>query len=87
MLGIKIYDQNLIIDPVLSEEFNNTVVKYHYLNKPLEIKYIKSNENKLLLNGKEYKNARLSEKYRDGGLIIDKEILKPLDKIKIEYHF
>ena len=87
VLGIKIYDQNLIIDPVLSEEFNNTVVKYHYLNKPLEIKYIKSNENKLLLNGKEYKNARLSEKYRDGGLIIDKEILKPLDKIKIEYHF
>jgi len=87
ILGIKIYQQNLVIDPVVNEAFNGTTIKYHYLGKPLEVKYINNNKPKVLLNNQEIIGERLVEKYRNGGLIIKNEVLSNLDKIIIEYHY
>lgn len=85
--GIKNQQGNLVLDPVLNEEFNDTVVYYKFLGKDINVKYIKGNKEKLIINGKDIKPNYVENKYKNNSVLIKNEQINKLDNIIIEYHY
>ncbi len=87
VLGIKKFEKNLVIDPVLPKEFNNLVFKYKFNNKNITIKYLISGLNngvsKIDLNGEVVNNNRINNKYRQGGIIIDNNLLNDNNELVV----
>jgi len=83
VLGIRISNKDLVIDPVLPDELYGLKFHYTYLGKPLEVTYhIKSNKpiNTVILNGEEVSFKRFKNAYKDTGIIIDHQLLNAIDE-------
>ncbi|MDF2699475.1 MAG: cellobiose phosphorylase [Haloplasmataceae bacterium] len=77
-LGIRILNNNLILDPVLPNKLNGLSFTYKYEGKPIEVKYhIRDNKGvkKVVINNKEVTFKTLENKYRHAGVIVTKETL------------
>lgn len=86
-LGIKVLNNDLLIDPTISEELNNVNVDYKYFGKDLNITYHLGNERKILVNNLEIESTDYINKYKENGFIISKENLTDLNNIKIDVYF
>ena len=84
-LGIKTYDGNLYLDPVMPKKLRGLNLTYNYRGKKLNIIY---NQNKtvknVIINGVSYTNHLKINKYRDSGILIDYNILNDVNEIIIE---
>lgn len=82
--GIKQMNNKLYLDPV--HELNKLEVKFIYNNKEIVIKYfMNDNKDYLVINGSKINILRENEYYRQGGYLINNELLK--DKNIIEIHY
>lgn len=87
ILGIKVLNDQLYLDPQLTADFDDTLVTYHFKGKEIEIHYLKGNERKLLVNDQVQHVEELHNKYRPSGFVVSDELLKDKDKVKITYYF
>lgn len=85
-LGIKIKNNDLVIDPVLSKEFDKVEVNYKYFDKVIKVIYKLSNDYSVLLNGNNI-TKRLPNKYKNDSFVIDKELLRKTKDILITVNF
>ncbi|VEU81204.1 GH36-type glycosyl hydrolase domain-containing protein [Haploplasma axanthum] len=85
-LGIKVHNNDLLIDPAVSKEFDNVTVNYKYLGKDLKVKYHHSDKNSVLVNGKEV-STFVNNKYKENGYLIDKQELSNATSITVDVFF
>ncbi len=76
-LGVRVLNNDLVLDPVLPNKLDGLKFNYQFDGKDLEITYhIKTNQiNKVIVNKKEISLEYLNNKYRVGGVIINKDLL------------
>lgn len=80
--GIKVINKNLYLDPV--HNLDNVTVEFKFDNKLINVTYYQnSKSDKVVLNNNEIKIARLNNKYRKGAILIDLELLKDTNDIKV----
>ncbi len=80
ILGIRISEKGLIIDPVLKESLDGLKFKYKCFGKDVVFVYRISSTSatkniKVLSNGKEISGVQNNNKYRNGGIVISKEAI------------
>ena len=85
--GIRNKQGDLVLDPVLNDEFNNSTLYYKFLGKDIIVKYLKSNKEKLVINDKEVDPNFIENKYKNNSILIKNEQINKLDQIIIEYHY
>jgi 1,2-beta-oligoglucan phosphorylase len=87
VLGIRIDNENLVIDPVLPKKLDGLILDYHYMNKKIQVIY-HYGEGNVLLNGFEVSYQRLNQKYRDSGIWIEKkELINQEGPIQIDIFY
>jgi len=75
-LGIRQVGGDLVIDPMIPADFSGLVFDFAFDEIPATFIYHLGNaEQKVLMNGKEVKANRVSNRYREGGFLISKEDL------------
>lgn len=76
-LGIRRKSGDLIIDPILPSELDGLRFKFTYQNKPITFNYhLKGSQNQTVeINGEKIEAIALSNRYRQGGFLISKELL------------
>ncbi len=87
VLGIRVQNQNLIIDPVIPRKLDGLVVDYHFMGIKIILKFVYG-KHEIEINNEKYLMTTHQEKYRDGGYVINLEILKHASSpisIKIGY--
>lgn len=84
-LGIKSYNGNLYLDPVMPSNLKGLKFTFNYQGKLLNITY---NQNKvvkeIILNNKSFTNNININKYRKSGILIDKNLLEDVNEIIIK---
>ena len=85
--GIRNKQGDLVLDPVLNDEFNNSTLYYKFLGKDIIVKYLKSNKEKLVINDKEVDPNFIENKFKNNSILIKNEQINKLDQIIIEYHY
>lgn len=84
-LGIKTYDGDLYLDPVMPKKLKGLKLTFNYRGKQLNIIY---NQNKavrnVIINGTAHTNHLKINKYRDSGILIDYNILDDVNEIIVE---
>ncbi|PKK92846.1 MAG: cellobiose phosphorylase, partial [Tenericutes bacterium HGW-Tenericutes-6] len=85
IIGLRIYAQKLVIDPVLPKRLDGLVVDYHMSQKPIKVK-LHYGKGTHLLNNKPFKYEVLSSKYRPSGIALDTNLLSN-DQNIIDYWF
>lgn len=86
MLGLRISGNNFILDPVLEKSLNNLEFDFQICRKNCKIVYKYTNEEKILINGKEVPFTKEYNAYRSGGYVVSQEHLNEEDNI-IEVYF
>lgn len=83
VLGIRTYQNDLVLDPVLPKELDGLTFTYRFNGKPLKIYYHIHEERvkRIVINGKEVAFKRLENKYRLGGALIDRNLLNDEENI------
>jgi len=89
VLGIRFYNQDLVIDPVLSKEYDGLFFDYEIYGKKVTFIYRIKGEccsiSNIDINGKAMRFNRIENPYREGGAQLDKEevlcALKDMNKI------
>ncbi len=87
ILGIKVLDNKLYLDPMLKEAFDQTEVTYHYQGKKLHICYLKGESVSLEINGKKIPMTKQQNQYRNAGFLIDDAFINQQETINITYYF
>ncbi len=78
-LGIRQYDGNLILDPVLPNELDGMEFTYSYLDKPITFVYrLQRKERYVTINGVRVETTDSDNPYRNGGLMVQRDILATL---------
>ncbi len=92
LLGIRVENQQLVIDPVIAADLGTVTFEFAFLGQPLTIVYGQGEASSLTINGQKVDTAslkRTANRYRQGGVIISQEDLagyqKPGQKTRIEY--
>lgn len=77
ILGVKVINGQLVIDPVLPKKLHRLIFTYQFEGKNIEITYhVKQHKiRKVSVNNKVIELKKLKNKYRDAGIIIDKDLL------------
>ena len=84
-LGIKTYQNDLVIDPVMPNKLKGTKLQYNYKGKVLNIEYAKPNNiSKVVLNGQEITTVHHNNKYRTAGIRIDSSLLQETNTIIVK---
>lgn len=81
VLGIRVENKNLIIDPVLPEELNGLTLDYTYAGIPVQYRYhLKTEKDSgILINGAKVSTTETANPYRKGGmLVLEKDARKEL---------
>lgn len=86
-LGVKVFDNKLLIDPAVSKDFNGSTLTYKYKDKKVTIKYNLSDSYKVELNGKDVTNDKFVNKYKVNATLIDDELINNLEEINITYNY
>lgn len=73
-LGIRPQGENLIIDPILTEEMNGLELQYMIDGKPVKMVFRDRGEetNRLIVNGQEVQSNTYQNIYRDGGVSVNR---------------
>ncbi|MGE7365327.1 GH36-type glycosyl hydrolase domain-containing protein [Desemzia incerta] len=74
-LGIRMVKNQLLIDPILTEDLNGLVFDFAYEGVPVQFtfQFIEEETDRILWNDKEIKGSREENPYRKGGLVFQKE--------------
>lgn len=84
VLGIRIENQDLILDPVLPKRLGTVEVNYSYFDRPVRIIYhldYQGDEPRVLVNGQEVSYEAVGNRYRSGGVKLAKEnVVRMLNK-------
>lgn len=84
-LGVKTYQGDLVIDPVMPNKLKGTKLHYNYNGKLLNIEYEKPNKiTKVILNGQEITTVHNNNKYRTAGIRIDSNLLQDVNTIIVK---
>ncbi len=76
VLGFRLEQQDLIIDPVLPDKLNGLQLTYAYLDTPLTIKFeLGTGKEFAELNGQVLSGVQLENPYRQGGIRYSKEMI------------
>lgn len=78
LLGIKIKNQDLVLDPVVPEAYESFGGQLYYLNRPLKLEVRMAQAERLIINDTPIDLSQLERDfnlYREGGYIIPKELL------------
>ncbi|GAA0373891.1 GH36-type glycosyl hydrolase domain-containing protein [Bacillus horti] len=77
-LGIRIFEGSLQIDPVLPQRFNGLVFTFKIWNKPVTFSYHLGQgvADEVKVNGRSMETKVFSNRYRQGGFILSKDVLK-----------
>lgn len=91
LLGIKIKNLDLVLDPVVPETYESFGGQLYYLNRPLKLDVRLAQTERLIINDTPIDLSQLereSNLYREGGYIIPKELLATItetDELLIVY--
>lgn len=78
-LGIRQEAGNLIIDPVLPQELNGLTFNFEIMGRPVTFTYhLDQNEKFILINGKKIDTKTTTNPYRQGGFLVEKDIIEQL---------
>ena len=84
-LGVKTYQNDLVIDPVMPKKLKGTKLQYSYNGKLLNIEYQKTNKiSSVILNGQEITTVHENNKYRKSGIRIDINLLKDVNELIVK---
>ncbi|WP_432800020.1 GH36-type glycosyl hydrolase domain-containing protein [Poriferisphaera sp. WC338] len=86
LLGISRHFGNLVIDPILNQDFDNTSCRINLFNKLLNITYKASTDNSIhvTIDGKSTPHQNQHPKpYRQAGIVIDKTIINDLSNQEV----
>ena len=84
-LGVKTYQNDLVIDPVMPKKLKGTKLQYSYNGKLLNIEYQKTNKiSSVILNGQEITTIHENNKYRKSGIRIDINLLKDVNELIVK---
>ncbi|MCU9612671.1 cellobiose phosphorylase [Caldibacillus lycopersici] len=76
VLGIRILRGNLVIDPVLPKQFDGLHFHFEVNGKPVTFIYnLQNNEQAIVINNESVPFEQLDNIYRNGGFVIDEEVL------------
>lgn len=70
VLGVKVINNKLYLEPVLDDSFNNTSLNYSFSNKVVSIKFIKSSESCILINDSNTQNGIDIDSITSGDIIV-----------------
>ncbi|AEB30118.1 cyclic beta 1-2 glucan ligase [Carnobacterium sp. 17-4] len=83
ILGIRATEANLTIDPILPDSLNGLEVTFEIYNKPVKFHYHMNNKTPYVeVNQKKIHTKDYSNRYRSGGLVLEKEEVEKHLKIK-----
>ncbi|MDR2821960.1 MAG: hypothetical protein LBV58_00195 [Acholeplasmatales bacterium] len=82
--GIRLLHNDLVLDPVLPNEYVDVTLSFIVLGLKISITYKKDTNNYILINNKRYLLDTLKNKYRDSGFLIPFEKLR--DNTSIIYY-
>ena len=84
-LGIKTYQNDLVIDPVMPKKLKGSKLEYVYNGKLLKVEYQKTSKiTSVILNGEEIVNIHNNNKYRPSGIRIDFNLLKDVNELIVK---
>ncbi|MCL2286237.1 MAG: cellobiose phosphorylase [Firmicutes bacterium] len=85
MLGLRIKQGDVILDPILPKALDGLVFSYKILGKPVKIHYhVTGNPvSKILLDGQEISFTQINEPYRNGGALFPAEIVEENSIIEV----
>jgi len=85
MLGLRIKQDNVILDPVIPKELDGLQFSYKILGKAVTIHYVVKGKpiSKILINGEEIQFTTLTEPYRNGGAMFPADVVKDNCSIKV----
>jgi len=86
MLGLRIEQGNVVLDPVMAKSLDGLVFSYKILGKPVKIKYYVvdgKTVSKVLVDGQDMKFTLTNEPYRNGGAMFPAEIVKENSIIEV----
>ena len=74
-LGIKQEDGKMVIDPVLPRKLDGLCFKYRFWDREMLFRYHLTGEaRKIIINGQRVETTTSANRYREGGLVIEKEV-------------
>ncbi|WLD92808.1 GH36-type glycosyl hydrolase domain-containing protein [Alkalihalobacillus sp. AL-G] len=80
-LGIRQEGGNLVVDPVLPAKLDGLRFEYRFMDRPVTIVYhLDQNENRIVVNGCSVEASSVSNRYREGGFVVDRTELGSLLK-------
>jgi putative lysine transport system substrate-binding protein len=87
MLGLRIKQENVILDPILPKSLDGLIFSYRILGKPIKIKYNVTGDgkpvSKITIDGANVKFTRTVELYRNGGAVFPAKIINENSVIEI----
>jgi len=88
MLGLRIKEDSVVLDPVLPKSLDGLVFGYKILGKAVKIHYFVSGSNvvsKILVDGQEISFTTSEEPYRTGGAVFPAHVVKENSVIQVYY--
>jgi len=85
MLGLRIRQGNVILDPVIPKELSGLQFSYKILGKAVTIQYVVTGSpvSKIIIDGRKIKFTTLTEPYRNGGAMFPAAVVKDNSSIKV----
>jgi len=87
VFGIRLYHQDLILDPVIPKKLDGLVLTYHFNQKPIENHYHYGKED-VMLNQVHVPFEFVEQKYRHPGILISNRMISQIkEPIRLDVWF